>query len=709
MDTSAVPTTATPQEAPTPLSDLSSVLNPLRENWGLMLLAAILGAAISLYRVHKLPKIYTATAVLEVAPPGRIVKFDASAAPQPNSDQEIQTTIELLKGKQLLARTVSELDLLSDPDFISQSRYQDGADLASQLQVRQRRGTRLLDVSFSNPNPGLSAKLANGLVRCFLQVQTESLSHDLNSTLDALRAEANRLKQRLQKSEEALQNYQETHQAISLEEKQDTVTSALKSQASNLSAARSNRIRLETDLGEIQRIGTHPEALISVASIAQHPSVLAQQTITNEAASQLAALKTRYTEKHPKVISAKANLEETRTTLWKTIAQIPETLKSEFERAIATEKSFENALKSQEQQSLALGRQSIAYSVLVREMETDRSLYQAVLRRLKETDVETGLPSRTIRLQEGATPPLSPRPQNHVPIIALGLLAGLASGSSLILGKRAITSTIQSASEASNAAKLSVLLEVPIQDRGGAPSSSSHTLSGPDNLKDNPQKGLQNFRSSRQLRAALADKHRVLFTSPSTGDGKSFCSRGYASFLAAQGLRTLLIQADLRARFPNATKSASLTGLAELLKSTKTPEECIHATTVKNLFVMPPGGVSEETRPLAAQLLALPAFAQALRVLDNQFDCIVLDSPPSLESNDAAVLAALCDAVLIVARHSQTRKKDLQLCAEMLLEGAAPVVGIVLNGTPKRARDDRSWFPTTLSPALPLPVQAEPK
>ncbi|MEI6715155.1 MAG: polysaccharide biosynthesis tyrosine autokinase [Verrucomicrobiota bacterium] len=647
-----------------------------RENLWLLVCTGLLGIGIVFSHLKQVPDIYSATTVLQITQRHRVLSFETTATTT-GSDSEIQTTLELLRSRPLLLEAATKLGLANDPDFAPNPiSTETAADiLRGILQIRQRRGSELLDITVTHTNGAVASRIANGIAEAFLSFQNQRRADNVRSIMDSLITEADRLKARLQKSEETLQTYIENNNAVSLEEKQDTVTSALKAQANNLISARSNRIRLQTDLADMERFRYQVPQLLTVASIAQHPAIISQRNLINELLSKAATLKLRYTEKHPKLIQVRQQLADAESTLQRITLQIPSTLKAELERAVATERSFETALRDQEKQSLTLSRQSMSYSVLARDMETDRGLYQSILRRLKETDIERGIPAQNVQILETALIPTSPQKPKQLQFLLLGLGIGIAGGAAIIFLRQFVSGRLHSSATIEDITQLSVLTSIPKQPRQrlwGARSKSASVQS--------QRHLLESFRSLRialQLSAQRHGKHCFLFTSPLPGEGKSFSATGYATVLANQGLRTLLIDADLRNPSLERmllTKGANQ-GLVGILENKLSLLSAILPTNTPNLDLLPAGPLSSNS----AELLLISTIEKLITEAKSHYDCIIIDSPPVLPVSDAVLLSTVVDAVCIVARYGKTTQKTLRQTIQLLEEAQAPIEGIIFN------------------------------
>ncbi|MEY5026291.1 MAG: hypothetical protein RLZZ244_1819 [Verrucomicrobiota bacterium] len=662
-------------------NDLLQLVSTLLEHPRLLLLCALAGFLPALLYLQRQPVLYRASLVLLSESPRPLVRFDSDPATA-SGDSPIQNALDALQGQPVLLRTLRSLQLESNPTFapLPRSESETLQALLSHVQTRPRKGSQGIEVRAEHPDAATASSLANALAESFLAEHREEQARSHGSSMQLLLQEADSLKARLQKSEEALQSYLESHNAASLEEKQDTVTSALKTQAANLASARATRIRLETDVEAIAKYQAQPEQLLSVASIAQHPTVASQQSLITDLLSRIATLRLRYTEKHPRLIQTRLQLQEAENAVLRAALQIPDTLQTELERARATERNFAAALKEQERQSLALGRQAISYHVLSRDVETDRSLYQAVLRKMKETDVAAGIHTPSFRVLSAAPIPSAPMPRKAPQILLLGTLAGLFLGAAALAGKNLFQASVRSPEEIEECCGLPVLASLVRQSELRQPLPFDSLLLTP-NLP--LCEGFRTLRASLHLRARKHGRNCFLFTSPLPGEGKSICSSGYALALAQQGLRTLLIDADLRrpSLEHKILGTQQLPGLADILQNRATLTSASCPTNIPNLFLLPAG----DHGPKAFELLSTPRFPALLELARTQFDCIILDCAPVLPVSDAALLGQWVDSVCIVIRYAKTPRHSLLRTLRLLHDAHAPIEGLVLNAVHPRS------------------------
>jgi polysaccharide biosynthesis transport protein len=300
------------------------------------------------------------------------------------------------------------------------------------------------------------------------------------------------------------------------------------------------------------------------------------------------------------------------------------------------------------------------------------------------TNVAKGIWANNIRVIE--TPLVSARPAKprKLLILALALVGGSVIGCGLVLGTDMADNSVRSIHHVENISGLSVLTSVP-ESRRKSIDKESALMSDPASYE------AEAFRSLRTAISFMGPEQRrtVLFTSANPAEGKSYCSLNYAVALAQTGLRTLLIDADLRR--PNLSKivlpHTKAQGLTECLTLRSSIMECSKPTEIENLFILPAG--EKASKP--AELLASCDFAGLLKEAELHFDRIVLDSAPVNAVSDTQLIAKDIDSICFVVRAVKTPGRAIvRACALLAKTGSHPV-GIVYNRMPRRSRD-RYYF-----------------
>ena len=631
--------------------DVGYVIRLLLSKAWFIILVVILALAGAIAYLIITPKIYTAFATIEVQQePEKVTNItDVNKEDYKNNDA-LKTVEQSLLSDTLLLRVVKANGLDKDPEFAPPNKdgspYSDielAALLNKKLSVLLRRGTRLIDVNVDDKDPQRAQQLAKSMIKEYEDLNFEEKASDIKAGNKALIEEADRLKDKLHKSEQALQQYREDHHAVSLEEKQNIVVEKLKELNQRVTDARSERIKLESDIATIQHANKkNPEQLLLLSSVSSLPVVADLRKEISDKEADFAQINEHYGQLHPKYIEAQAQLQDLKQTLNRTLLNSASLVMKSYEAAKATEDKLQGELKDQEDAALELNKISIPYNVLLREEESDRALYDAVLLRMKETNVKENVEENNIRLIESPMVPVSPSKPSKLKILAFAVVGGLILSCGTVFAFDMANTSMRNVGQVEELLGLPVLTSIPRSKR-------KHLDRAPVVSGNGASLEAEAFRSLRTALSFLGpakDFKTVLFTSANPAEGKTYCSLNGAAALAQLGLRTLLIDADLRR--PKLSKTMltnpKAPGLTECLTGRASLLDCCQTTNTENLFIL--GAGERATRP--AELLAAGDLAGLLNEAKLHFDRIVLDSAPVNDVSDTQLVAKEIDLVCLV-------------------------------------------------------------
>jgi len=718
--------------------DLSRIFYLLLRHWWIIALFVGVTMIATLGSLMTQSKIYTSRAVLQVQQEERnVLNVEDVSEINPSSPDFINTVVETLTSNNLLLRVVEANKLAENPDFARQrdTPYSD-IELANlmrkKVKVSSRRNTRLVDITVEDEDPVLARDIAASFVREFLRENFSQRMTVSRVATDFLQEEAGKLKAKLEESERKLQAYKQKNQAVSLDEKQNIIVDQLKEINAKVTEAQGERVRLEADIEQVRSTGPeNVEEALRIGSVAAIPQVAETRSQLTEAETELAALQDRYLHKHPKHIASTKKIESLRRTLASNVAKAGDILRRQYEAALQTESKLQDALKLQEQSALDLNDLAIPFNVLQREVESDRALYEAVVLRMKETSVSSGIEQAPYTLVE--EPMVPTRPSRPVVMRSL-LLAFLLSGMlacAAVIAYDVMDSSIRSIDEAEEALALPSLAGLPdhrpsglarfkevvarekealpqrleaarrISEsrRGGASASSDDWKSlvkkarGDGENKpaypiatiDEPSSALaESFRTLRaniSMLGPVETRRVLLFTSAIPEEGKTYTSLNAAVVLAQQGHSTVLVDVDLRR--PRLHKALDWDnehprGLTDVFSGNATLSDVVKPTKIKDLFFLPAG-----TRaPNPAELLTTADLGALVRELGGRYDRVVFDSAPINAVSDTLVLAPFVDQTILVVRSGKTPRRVVLRAASLLRKAGAKMAGFVLNRLP---------------------------
>ena len=322
-----------------------------------------------------------------------------------------------------------------------------------------------------------------------------------------------------------------------------------------LSNKKAERIKLEAELAQVAEAGENVEALLAIQSIATAQPVVDRRRDLAQAEAAVAALSQRYKDKHPKMMAARAALEQAQDAVGLAVLGQPALMKNQLEQVRSSVASLESASREQEKAALALNKAAIPYQELARQAETDRALYESVLRQIKETNLTKDVKTTAITVIEHSPLPGLPVSPKPLKAIALGLLGGLAAGVAFVYGADALDRSVKTVDQAEAVTGLPVLAAIPETTNGtkkhgrrGKPAplrAASYRLVA-DAPDSSVAEAFRNLRAALSLLGPEANRKIFLFTSALPSEGKSFASVNCALALAQQGQRVLLIDGDLR-------------------------------------------------------------------------------------------------------------------------------------------------------------------
>jgi capsular exopolysaccharide synthesis family protein len=661
---------------------LREILVALRENVGLLAVSCLVGLLCGIAIILRSTPLFESRAIIQVEQSGkRVVKIEEVAPTDLESLELLRTIEQSLRTPALLTRVVEKMDLAKNEHFAGkmagkpEGREIAVAKLMEYVDAELRKGTRLIDLRVESPAPKQAQTLAKKVIEEYLAMTLEQRLKDMQFAHAFLIEQSEKLRKKLQDSERALQTYKEKSSSISLEERQDIVGQKLKELNLRYTAANAERVRLESDWKMSQKIKNNPEALLAIPSVAQSAEVNELRKAISEQKAELANLRKRYLEKHPKLIGAMSQLQQTEEILQKTALEAPGRLEQAYENAKGVEESLLAALREQEKAALELGETSLGYDAIQREVASDRALYESILTRLKETGVAQGIEDSPIRvIQEPSLPSKPSKPQKLL-ILLLSTICGIAVGFLLLILLKSLDSSLKSVEETEAALGTEVIASIPKHTAGGA----LPVLHAPHT---------ETAEAFRTLRTSIAfrqgDGCRLLMvTSSIPGEGKTFVAVNLAISFAQQGLKTLLVEGDLRR--PRLAISLELgneePGVEHALQGTVPTSDCVVETKVHGLFAIVSSGVLLKN---PSELLATGAFQRMLTPVKEAFDRVVIDTPPLHAVSDAVLLYPLADICLLVVRSGKSPRQIIRRALRQLSNGGAAVVGIVLNALASR-------------------------
>jgi capsular exopolysaccharide synthesis family protein len=627
--------------------------------------------------------------------PIKVVGYEGAVqeTKDPISEDMAQTLKAVFHSREFAQEVIRNYDLLDYPNFISHppGKPIDLEDATGGLigmeQINLPPETRFIDVGVTHSDPQMAKDLADILANHYCARALQERELRTKTENDYLEKEAEAASETLTKSETALNDYIKETKAVSLVDSHDTVVSDLRSKTTDLSQAKAELLRLQADDDQAQKDKGNVDALLTIPSVVNDPTIMTDQAAITNLQASIRVLQLRYTDLHPKMILAHTQLSDAENKLKNDVLDIPDQIHEKFETAKVREADIESAVQESEGNAMDLDYVRVKYNVLQRKVDSDQALYEGVLNRLKESEVANGLDSTGMHIFEPAQLPMEPVQARKSKTLMISLIGGLMVGIVLAFGLHMMDSSLKSVDQAEDVLGLTVLASIPRQNQSKLKESSMALVKAPGSPV---AEAFRSLRTSIYLAGKVKGRKIVLFTSTLAGEGKTFCSTNYATALAQQGLRTLIIDADLRSPMIGSVLLADkkVTGLGELL-SRKVDSATIHESEIENLFILPAG----DLLPNPAEMLARSEMGEIVRQLAEKFDRIVIDTAPVTAVSDTLLLLEHAEVICLVAHVGRTPRKWLLRAMKLIAEAGSRPTGVILNQMPIRMAGAYSYYP----------------
>jgi len=534
-----------------------------------------------------------------------------------------------------------------------------------------------ITVSFVSEDPKKAAQITNAIIDQYLVSQLEAKYDAMRRANGWLSERVEDLRKQVEESDRAVQAYREKAdlvqargQTISAQQLSELNTQLVVART-DLAAAEA-RLRGMRDLVRSGKISSAPEVLQSA-----YIQTLKQQEAT--LARQLAELTTRYGERHPQIITIKAQLRDVRGKIEGEVQQVVNSLESEVSVLRTRVASMEQNLQSAKASADQLERGEVKLADLQREADANRAIYQDFLARFKETSNQVQIQQADARIVSRAREPVAPTYPRSVLVLLAAVVGGTLIGLVAVILAEQFDTRLRTTDQVEQISGENVIGVVP-EVRKGLKGTLPHEF-----LVQQPEsaysESLRSILASLQVYNQTSTSPVFLVTSALPEDGKTTLVLSLGIAAALSGRRAVVVDADLRRHSLSTLAGISPdAGLTEYLKSSVPLSEIVyeHTSGVNIVPIRTPRKAGPEWSFAEKKLLSSDRMRNLLDVLSRQFDLVIIDSPPVNVLADASMLASAAKATLFVVRWGRSTGESLQTAVQQLRRAGATLAGVVL-------------------------------
>lgn len=613
----------------------------------------------------------------------------------PADSSAIRSEIDIITSRAVIDRVIDRLHLMQDADFnnslhgtgwllrlLSSHRPEDQAEqqaedktlvaekLFKHLEAENDGRSYSIKITYYDGQAERAAAIANAFADEYLNDQLEVKFDVVKRANSWLGKRLNELQGQVREAEHAVEEYKTANNLVDVGDE-----SLTQEQMSNIDeqlvAARAELSQAEARLNSVKNISG---AQLETSSMVM-ASPLIQQLKQQEAEVRRkeADLATRYGDRHPAMIDVRNELRSIQGKIDEEMRKSVAVLRNDYDIAKSKVASLEEQLSKLKAEAGEGNKAMVTLHELQRQANASRSLYEGFLDRFKQVGAQQDMQIADSRIIARANVPVKPYFPNLAIFIGLGMALGVILGFMSALLLEYLHRGLRSLSDAETLYGVPGLGIVPLAEAEAGHLPTDYILKKPMSIF---------AESMRSVRAAIhfsnVDKppRTIVVTSTMPGEGKTIVSTALARLQAKAGHKVIIIDADMRRPRLHSVMSLDKTkpDLAKILAGEATLEEAIQKDASGADVVIASGRT-----PNPQDLLTSQQMTKLLDRLKQEYDMVIIDTPPILAVADAALVAQSADAVIYIARWSSTPREVIGEGLKQLRKFNVRLAGLVLN------------------------------
>jgi polysaccharide biosynthesis transport protein len=671
----------------------------------------ILGAAAAVVAlvavvVMQMTPLYSASAVVMLDQrKNNVEDVGAVLSGLPSDPSAVQNQVQILTSQELIGRVVDKLKLVDNPEYnpkhggifavirllnplnwFSSSKTQADAQgenlersavvnkMRDQLTVTPVGLSTAIKVTFESTSANSAAQIANAIANAYVEDQLEAKFEATRKATTWLSGRIDELSKQAQAAEAAVQQFKAENNITTTVNGMTVVDQQIADLNNQLITAKTELAEKQANYGRLAALARSGEAE-NASQVVSSPLIATLRGQESDLTRQIADMSSKYGARHPKMLDMQAQKANLDAKIKEEVQRIVLSVKSDAEASQSRVSSLQASLHQLEAQGAGQNQTSVKLTALQSSATSARAMYEAFLGRLNQTQNQEGIQTPDARIITNAEVPQSSSSPKTFLAIGVAIPAGLILGLMLAFVAERLDSGFRTSTQVEGLLGLPVLSTIP-----ELVGTNNEPVNAANLTVDKPMSSFVESIRGLQLGLTLSDVDNppkvIVVTSSVPSEGKSTLALSLARVASSSGLKTVIVDGDLRR--PNITKLLGDVvferGLLEALVEKKTVQHYLTKDPLTATMVLP--CLKSPANP--AEVLASQTLKDLIGDLRKAFDLVIIDTAPILPVNDTRILCRLVDAILFVVRWETTPREAAVNAVRLLSDVKAPLAGVAM-------------------------------